>query len=302
VGSFPVWRSALSGLSLLTVVACATSTPTVPLVIQSHAPVKATSTQLREGVLQAIKNWADAKARIEDIHSRRIAEMLAIEADIAFLESVSKIDPSAADAPTPDPGRLAALLKLRPGTPSFEEEVEKALTMAPPQRSPAEYFEAIKALKGGFTNEQQNALTKLLIDLGQLTDKKFVIEDDVATWFRDQQFTDWSDVVTLFARRDASGQLVADGATVLERIRETAKVLEIEAPDLPEVRRVSSRTITRLRHRREQFPVVDRLLSHLLTIARDLETYLQNDFEAIHWTEAGEAIGKAETLSSEIRK
>jgi hypothetical protein len=302
MGPFPVWRSTLFGLSLLFVVACATSTPTVPLVIQSHAPVKATATQLREGVLQAVKNWADAKARIEDVQSRRIAEMLAIEADVAFLEAVSKIDPAAASAPTADPGRLAALLKLRPGTTSFEEEVENALTLAPPQRAPAEYFEAIKEKKGGFTDDQRDRLTKLLDDLGKLVGQPFENEDAVARWLRAQKYFDWSDIVTLFARRDASGQLIADGAKFVDEIRNAAKDLQIEAPDLPELRRVSGRAVIRLRHRREQFPVVDRLLSHLLTIARDLETYLQNDFEAIHWNEAGQAIGKAETLSSEITK
>jgi len=249
-----------------------------------------------------VKNWADAKARIEDVHSRRIAEMLGIEDDIAFLEAVSKIDPGAPNAPTADPGRLAQLLKLRPGTPSFEEEVEKALTLPPPQRSPEEYFQAIKEKKGGFTDGQRDALTSLLIDLGKLADQPFATEDDVIKWFRDQKYTDWSKIVTLFERRDSNGQLVADGARFVARIRAAAEPLDIEQPGVPPLRRVSARTLDRLRHRREQFPVVDRLLSHLLTIARDLETYLQNDFEAIHWTEAGQAIGKAETLSSEINK
>jgi len=300
VGPFLFWRSALVGLLPFTVVACATSTPTVPLVIQSHAPVKATATQLRVGVLQAVRNWADAKARIEDVHSRRIAEMLSIEADIAFLEAVSKIDPDGASAP--DPGRLAALLKLRPGTTSFEEEVDKALTLAPPPRSSAEYFEAIKEIKAGFTEAQQDSLSKLLVDLGNLVGRSFVIEDDVAKWLREQKYDNWSDVVTLFVRRDGSGRVVADGATVVATIRNAAADLKIDPPDQPELRRVSARAVSRLRHRREQFATVDRLGSHLLTIARDLETYLQNDFEAIHWTEVGQAIGKAEALSSEISK
>jgi hypothetical protein len=298
--SFPVWRLARSGLPLLAFVGCSAATPTVPLVVQSHAPVKATATQLRQGVLQAVKNWGDAKTRIEDVHSRRIAEMLSIEADIAFLEAVSKIDPAAADAPAPDPGRLAQLLKVRPGTTSFEEEVEKALTLARPPRSPAEYFEFIKDSKDGFTDAQRGRLTQLLVDLGKLTGQSFATEEDVAKWLRNQKYGDWSDVVTLFTRRDANGRLAADGAMVVEAIRTAAAELKLEPPDLPELRFVTLRAIARLRHRREQFPAVDRLLSHLLTIAQDLETFLMNDFEAIHWAEAGQAIGKAETLSSEL--
>ena len=76
-------------LSAVYLTACASPSGPVPLVITSHTPVKATATQLREGVAQMVKDWSDAKARIEDIHTRRVAEMMAIEADIAFLEEAA---------------------------------------------------------------------------------------------------------------------------------------------------------------------------------------------------------------------
>lgn len=293
-------------VALLFTAACST-TETVPLVIRSHAPVKATSIQLREGVVQAIKTWADAKTRIEELHVRRVNEMLSIEADAAFLEEVARIDAGGRGAPA-DPGRLQKLLGLKADAPTFEQELEKALAPPAAHRSPTQYFEYLDGVRTGFTPAETDRLTSLVNRLDELRgppgagEKTFVTVRDVAEWLTARGYVDWSELITRFARRDADGRLVADGATMIDEIRKAAADLRVEPPDLPELRQVGFRTIARLRHRREQFAVVDRLLSNLLTIANDLDTYLQNDSEAIHWQDAGRAIGKAESLSSDLRE
>jgi hypothetical protein len=303
----PVARVALGlAIALLFTAACSTSTA-VPLVIRSHGPVKATSTQLREGVVQAIKTWADAKTRIEELHARRVGEMLSIEADVAFLEEVARIDAGGSGG-RPDPGRLEKLLGLKADAPTFEQELAKALAPTAAHRSPAQYFEYLDGVKAGFTPAEMDRLTGLVNRLDELRgppgpdEKRLVGVRDVAEWLAARGYVDWSELITRFARRDPQGRLVADGATLIDEIRKAAADLRVEPPDLPELRQVGFRTIARLRHRREQFAVVDRLLSNLLTIANDLDTYLQNDSEAIHWQDAGRAIGKAESLSSDLRE
>jgi hypothetical protein len=122
----------------------------------------------------------------------------------------------------------------------------------------------------------------------------------MAKWLVDRKLGSWSELVVRFARRDAQGRLV-DGVMVLDAVRSAARDLRVAPPDIPQLEVVGAQAIARLRHRREQFPAVDQLLSNLLTISRDLDTYLQNDVDAIHWKELGEAIGKGQTLSNDVR-
>lgn len=283
---------------------CAGSRGAVPLLITSNAPVKATATQLRQGVLQAVKDWADAKERIEEIHSRRVAEMLAIEADITFLEEVARVD---AGGPAPrgglDVGRLETLLGLKAREPTFDEEIQRALAPARRSMTPDAYFDTyLPGLEGAAADPDRKRFATLWNRLRQLTDAQILDGPDMARWMAEQNLRSWSDLVTRFARRDERGRVVADGAMVLEAVREAARDLRVEPPDLPSLRYVTERAIARLRHRRAQFPAVDQLLSHLLTIARDLDTYLQNDVEAIHWKDVGAAIGKAQSISTEVQE
>lgn len=284
--------------------ACSSSPPRVPLLITSHAPVKATATQLREGVVQAVKDWADAKARIEDIHTRRVAEMLAIEDDIAFLEEAAKID---AQPNTPgsalDPGRLQRLLDLKAPKATFEEELKKALEPPKPPQTLDKYFRSEwPSTEATFSPAERMRAAVLWNRLRELTGTDILGGSDMADWLAKEKYTSWAELITRFARRNDQGQVVADGIMVLTAVRAAAKELRLNPPDIPESHEVVARAIARLRHRRAQFPAVDQLLSNELTIARDLDTYLQNDVEAIHWSDLGSAIGKGQVISNDLRQ
>jgi hypothetical protein len=284
--------------------ACASSPPRVPLLLTSHAPVKATATQLREGVVQAVKDWADAKARIEDIHTRRVTEMMAIEDDIAFLEEAAKIDAQ----PNPqgvglDPGRLQRLLDLRAPRQTFEEELKKALEPPKPTQTLDKYFRNDWPTQEKTFNQAESKRAAVLWNrLRELTGADILGGSDMAAWLAKEKYTSWEEVITRFARRNDQGLVVADGIMVLTAMRAAAQELRLSPPDIPESHEVVARAIARLRHRRAQFPVVDQLLSNELTIARDLDTYLQNDVEAIHWKDLGTAIGKGQVISNDLRQ
>jgi hypothetical protein len=291
------WWTLLSAVYLT---ACASPSGPVPLVITSHTPVKATATQLREGVAQMVKDWSDAKARIEDIHTRRVVEMMAIEADIAFLEEAAKIDPQPTSAGL-DAGRLERLLDLKAPKQTFEQELTQALEPPKPPQEIVRYFRSVwPTAQETFTPDEIARASTLWNQLKDLTGADIQSGPDMAKWLVDRKLGSWSEVVVRFARRDAQGRLV-DGVMVLDAVRSAARDLRVAPPDIPQLEVVGAQAIARLRHRREQFPAVDQLLSNLLTISRDLDTYLQNDVDAIHWKELGEAIGKGQTLSNDVR-
>jgi hypothetical protein len=286
-------------LSVVYLTACASPSGPVPLVITSHTPVKATATQLREGVAQMVKDWSDAKARIEDIHTRRVVEMMAIEADIAFLEEAAKIDPQPT-ATGLDAGRLERLLDLKAPRQTFEQELKQALEPPKPPQEFTTYFGNDWIVAAAtLTPEERSRMVALWKRLSDLTGAEVRNGPDLAKWLQSRNFRTWSDLVVRFAARDAQGRAV-DGVMVLEAVRAAALALRLPPPDIAPLQVVGARTIARLRHRREQFPAVDQLLSNLLTISRDLDTYLQNDVDAIHWKELGEAIGKGQTLSNDV--
>jgi hypothetical protein len=269
-------------------------------VITSHTPVKATATQLREGVAQMVKDWSDAKARIQDIHTRRVVEMMAIEADMAFLEEAAKIDPQQT-AGGLDAGRLERLLDLKAPKQTFEQELERALEPPRPPQEIVRYFRSVwPTAQETFTADETARVLELWNRLKDLTGAPIQSGADMANWLVAQKLGSWSDLVVRFARRDAQGRLV-DGVMVLDAVRGAARDLRVPPPDIPQLEVVGAQAIARLRHRREQFPAVDQLLSNLLTISRDLDTYLQNDVDAIHWKELGEAIGKGQSLSNDVR-
>ena len=279
--------------------ACASSSGPVPLLITSHTPVKATATQLREGVAQMVKDWSDAKARIEDIHTRRVVEMMAIEADIAFLEEAAKIDPQPTAAGL-DAGRLERLLDLKAPKQTFEQELQRALEPPKPPQELNTYFSNDWVVaEATLTPEERRRMVQLWKRLSDLTGVEVRSGSELAAWLTTKNFSSWSDLVVRFAGRDAQGRPV-DGVMVLEAVRAAAANLRLPPPDIPQLQVVGARAIARLRHRREQFPAVDQLLSNLLTISRDLDTYLQNDVDAIHWKELGEAIGKGQTLTNDV--
>lgn len=283
--------------------ACASSPPRVPLLITSHAPVKATATQLREGVVQAVKDWADAKSRIEDIHTRRVAEMMAIEDDIAFLQEAAKIDAQPNPQGGADPGRLQRLLDLKAPNQTFEEELKKALEPPKPAQTLDKYFRSDwPSTETTFTPAERIRATVLWNRLRELTGADIQSGPDMAAWLAKGNYTSWAELITRFARRNEQGQVVADGIMVLTAVRAAAKELRLNPPDIRETHEVVARAIARLRHRRAQFPAVDQLLSNELTIARDLDTYLQNDVEAIHWSDLGSAIGKGQVISNDLRQ
>ncbi len=307
-----VWRSfrvrGARASAVALVLACATlaaacSTPrgTVTLLVTSNAPVKATASQLRQGVAQEVKDWADARARIEEIQTRRLGEMLAIEADIAFLDEVAKIDAGAPGAGrSPDPGRLQRLLGTKASAPTFEEQLQQALAPPVRVRDPESYFKTYLAgRQAGASPVQQDRFAKLWTDLGRTVGAPITGGPEMAEWLRSQRVATWDDLLVRYAREDSTGRVVT-GADVAEIVLVAARDLGIDPPPVLQIGLVSSRAIARLRHRREQFPKVDRLLSNLLTIAQDLDTYLQNDTEAIHWRELGEALGKAQSISTEL--
>ena len=287
-------------LSVVSLTACASPSGPVPLVITSHTPVKATATQLREGVAQMVKDWSDAKARIEDIHTRRVVEMMAIEADIAFLEEAAKIDPQPT-ATGLDAGRLERLLDLKAPRQTFEQELKQALEPPKPPQEFTTYFGNDWIVAAAtLTPDERSRMVALWKRLSDLTGAEVRNGPDLAKWLQSRNFSTWSDLVVRFAARDAQGRAV-DGVMVLEAVRAAALALRLPPPDIAPLQVVGARTIARLRHRREQFPAVDQLLSNLLTISRDLDTYLQNDVDAIHWKELGEAIGKGQSLSNDVR-
>jgi hypothetical protein len=287
-------------LSLAGLTGCASSSGPVPLVITSHTPVKATATQLREGVAQLVKDWSDAKARIEEIHTRRVAEMMAIEADIAFLEEAAKIDPQAPTKAGFDAGRLERLLDLKAPKETFQQELERALEPPKPPQELNTYFSNDWVVaETTLTPEERQRMIPLWRRLSDLTRVEVRTGPELARWLASNNFSTWSDVLVRFAGRDAQGRPV-DGVMVLEAVRAAAQNLRLPPPDISQLQVVGARAVARLRHRREQFPAVDQLLSNLLTISRDLDTYLQNDVDAIHWKELGEAIGKGQTLSNDV--
>lgn len=284
--------------------ACTTPSSTVALLVSSNAPVKGTATQLSKGALQTVRDWADAKAQIEDIHVRRVAEMLAIEADAAFLKEVALIDTTPArDAAQPDKGRLEMLLGLKADDPTFTEKVEDALLPPRRIRQPETYFRSYLAPLDDAAQPPRSAIfTQLWADLRLATgDAGLVNATAVADWMVEQKFTTWERLVTLFAREDRQRGTVMTGVGVVEQIRARANELGVDPPPVATVGAVTRRTIDRLRHRREQFTKVDRVLSSVNTIAHDLDTYLQNDADAIHWKQLGEALGKAEEISTRLR-
>jgi hypothetical protein len=286
-------------LSLAGLTGCASSSGPVPLVITSHTPVKATATQLREGVAQLVKDWSDAKARIEEIHTRRVAEMMAIEADIAFLEEAAKIDPQPTEAGL-DAGRLERLLDLKAPKTTFEQELKQALEPPkPPQELDTYFSNDWVVAETTLTPVERQRMIPLWRRLSDLTGVEIRTGPELARWLAANNFSTWSDLVVRFSGRDTQGRPV-DGVMVLEAVRAAAQNLRLPPPDIPQLQVVGARAIARLRHRREQFPAVDQLLSNLLTISRDLDTYLQNDVDAIHWKELGEAIGKGQTLSNDV--
>jgi len=291
-------------VSAWSLTACSSSPSRVPLLITSHTPVKATATQLREGVVGAVKDWADAKARIEDIHTRRVAEMMAIEDDIAFLEEAAKIDAQPnAQGDALDQGRLQRLLDLQAPKQTFEEDLQKAL--APPKATQAldTYFRSYwPTQETTFAPTDTARAAALWNRLRELTGAQIQSGPDMANWLKSEKYASWAEVVTRFVRRNDQGQVVADGIMVLTVVRAAAQDLRLNAPDIPELHEVVARAIARLRHRRAQFPAVDQLLSNELTIARDLDTYLQNDVDAIHWSDVGTAIGKGQVISNDLRQ
>jgi hypothetical protein len=280
---------------------CASPSSTVTLLVSSNAPVKGTATELTRGALQAVRDWADAKTQIEDIHVRRVTEMLAIEADASFLQGVALIDatprPGAAQ---PDKGRLETLLGIRAGDPTFDEQVQAALLPPRRLRQPETYFRTYLAtIDDAAEPAEKKVFNQLWADLRQMTGEKDLLNGKaVAAWMVKGTFTTWERLITLFAREDAQRGTVVTGADVVARIEERARELGLDPPPIAIVGAVTRRAIDRMRHRRDQFPKVDRLLSSVNTIARDLDTYLQNDADAIHWKELGEALGKAQDVST----
>jgi hypothetical protein len=251
-----------------------------------------------------VKDWADAKARIEDIHTRRVAEMMAIEDDIAFLGEAAKIDAQPnTQRSSLDPGRLQQLLDLKAPKQTFEEELQKALEPPKPTQTLDKYFRSDwPTQEATFSPAERIRATVLWNRLRELTGAEIQSGPDMAVWLAKEKYSSWVDVITRFARRNDQGQVVADGIMMLTAVRAAALELRLNPPDIPESHEVVARAIARLRHRRAQFPVVDQLLSNELTIARDLDTYLQNDVEAIHWKDLGTAIGKGQVISNDLRQ
>ncbi len=294
---------AVSRLVAITVLlaGCASAGSAVTLLVSSNAPVKGTSTQLSKGTLQAVRDWADAKARIEDIHIRRVAEMLAIEGDAAFLEGVARIDTTPRpDSPKPDPGRLQTLLGIKADDPTFDERVEDALRPPRRVRQPETYFQDYLAPLDSAARPPRDAVfTRLWIALRQATgDPTIQNGATAAAWIRKNNYATWASLITRFAREDTQRGTVVNGADLVELIRARARELNLDPPAIATVGAVTQRAIDRLRDRRQQFPKVERLLSSVNTIARDMDTYLQNDADAIHWKELGEALGKAQDVST----
>jgi len=287
-------------LAAVCLTACASQPGPVPLVITSHTPVKATATQLREGVAQLVKDWSDAKARIEELHTRRVVEMMAIEADIAFLQEMAKIDPQQTPAGSLDAGRLERLLDLKAPKQTFEQELKQALEPPrPPQDVDAYLRNDWVVAESTLTPADKVRMIPLWRRLSTLTGADVRSGPDLAEWFKSKSFSTWGDLLVRFSARDAQNQPV-DGMMVLEVIGVAAMTLRLPPPDIAQLQMVGARTIARLRDRRAQFLAVDQLLRSLLTISRDLDTYLQNDIDAIHWKELGEAIGKGQTLSNDV--
>ena len=271
-------------------------TSPVVLLISSNAAVKATSTQLLEGTRQLVKDWNDAKTRVEEIHTQRVAELRGIEADLAFLEEAAKTLGAGAD-----PGRLKKLLGIT-DTMTLEQEVERALGPAARPRDPARYFEYLQTM-----NEQRarqndvGAVTRfnaMWADLSRLTGEPIQTGKEMSEWVKKQRGRSWDELLNRFERKDASGRVVADGVAIVRTTQQAAADLKLDFPTgaarYPEM-------IRQLQQQREQFVVVDSLLGHLLTIARDLDTFLQNDVEAIHWKDVGRAGGQVETLANEVK-
>src|SRR5207247_6411508 len=178
-------------LSAVYLTACASPSGPVPLVITSHTPVKATASQLREGVAQIVKDWSDAKARIEDIHTRRVVEMMAIEADMAFLEEAAKIDPQQTAAGL-DAGRLERLLDLKAPKQTFEQELEQALAPPRPPQEIVRYFRSVwPAAQETFTTDETARVLELWNRLKDLTGAPIQSGADMANWLVAEKLASW---------------------------------------------------------------------------------------------------------------
>lgn len=268
--------------------AVATGASPVALIISSNAAVKATSTQLREGTQQLLKDWNDAKARIDEIHAQRLREVDGIEADIVFLEEAGRLLGGEAE-----PGRLKTLLGLTgsAAAPALDAEVRKALG-ARTARAPAKYLRYLDAERTRLGSDAAamqtfNALWKTL---------KAPSGVRVAEAFEKQNLHSWDDV-RVKGFKAADGKLI-DGKTVIDQLEAAAQSLQI---DLPTGSTSYPGVLLQMRRQRDDFVVVDTLLGHLQTIARDLDTFLQNDIEAIHWKDLGNAAGKGESLAGQVK-
>src|SRR5262249_44935030 len=147
--------------------------------------------------------------------------------------------------------------------------------LLPPRRirQPVTYFRSYLGPLDEAAEPRRPTFTQLWEDLRQATgDPGLVDAGTVADWLAARKFTTWGRLVTLFAREDTQRGIVITGAAVVEQIRARAVELGVDPPPIATVGAVTRRAIDRLRHRREQFTKVDRVLSSVSTIARDLDT------------------------------
>lgn len=275
------------------------------LLIRSNQPVKETSVKLRENVIVLRRNWEKTKRELEDVHTRRVAEVMAIEADVAYLREALTIDADSGQ----DPGRLKRVLGLDTGEETPLEELVRAAVERPrPVHEPKAYFEMLRTDARAALDEaaagnpaRADAFSGFFKRVAVIrgVDANSVNEDDLVTWA--ENYATWARLVALFERFDVQEGRTYTALDLIRELHALAKEVGTQPPPIEGLGSLGSIVQGRLSMRRGQSYVVDKLLSKLIVISKDQEVFLQNDVEAIHWDEVGEAIGRTETLTQEVR-
>lgn len=297
------------GAAAVLVTGCQGGPGPVLLLIRSNAPVQPTAQELHKDVVALRKDWEHAKRQVLALHVARLSEMAGIEADIGYLGNALTIDVGQAGdevEPELDQGRLRALLAIelrQPDDDAFLREVRQALGPQQQDLSPAQYVERLATLSDAAQaqgSEEAVRFLQLWDELGAVIGQPGASPEDVVAVVSD--YETWEDLVWRYTRPEGEQleERLYTGRDLVLPLIDAARDLDLAPPALELGGRYTRRVEERLRFRRKQFFVIDKLLSKLVVIAADQELFLANDVDAIHWDEVGAALGRAETLRTEI--
>jgi len=226
--------------------------------------------------------------------------MMAIEADIAFLEEAAKIDPQPTSAGL-DAGRLERLLDLKAPKQTFEQELTQAPRAPKPPQEIVRYFRSVwPTAQETFTPDEIARASTLWNQLQGLTGAD-IQSGPMAKWLVIGSSASWSELVVRFARRDAQGRLV-DGVrcwTPCASARPTFAV----APGFPQARRSSALKLSRGCATAGNSSLPWTSPEHLPhDLAGSWTRTCQNDVDAIHWKNWERRSARADALQRRSRR